>query len=75
MEPVDSWRQWTHERTLDIRIVRKGTIVGVDVNDIALDLPGVQDVKGVAQSVCGCSVSSTSVAHENLDGAHIISTT
>ena len=59
-------------RTLNVGIVGPRPIISIDIDNITLDFPRVQDVKGIAQRVSRCTMSSTCVTHENLNGTHII---
>lgn len=59
-------------RTLHVRIVRPWAVVGIDVDNVTRDFSRMQYFKGIAQSVGRCTMSTASIAHENLNSIHII---
>mmetsp|Transcript_22144 Transcript_22144/g.52442 ORF Transcript_22144/g.52442 Transcript_22144/m.52442 type:complete len:265 (-) Transcript_22144:390-1184(-) len=62
-----------------VLVVGEGPVVGVDVDDVDLELGGVQGREGVAEGVGGGAVAAAGVRHEDLDGVrrrdgHVLST-
>ena len=51
-----------------VLVVGEGPVVGVDVDDVDLELGGVQGREGVAEGVGRGAVAAAGVRHEDLDG-------
>ena len=49
------------------------TVVGVEVDNVALDPAGVKNVKGISKGICRGTVPTSCIRHENLNSANILS--